>query len=64
MGLVNPPQILTGVKRLGVDWCIGLQFTCDNKEFLVLNVYTSYECRENEDDYLNKQTTSWLDHCI
>ena len=42
------------VIRLEVDWCIAVQFKSNNREFIVLNVYTPYECKDNEDDYLFK----------
>ena len=39
--------------RLDVDWCIGLQYTYKGSSFVILNVYTPYESRENEDEYMN-----------
>ena len=54
MELVNP--VLTRVLEsygaglpmvlLGVDWAIGLKFTCGDKNFIVLNIYTPYECSQ------------------
>lgn len=43
---------LINVVRLGADWCIVIQFTQIDMEFIILNVYTSYECHQNEDEYL------------
>lgn len=45
---------IINVVRLDVDWCIALCFVCNNKEFFILNVYTAYECCQNEDEYLNR----------
>ncbi|XP_027883670.1 uncharacterized protein LOC114150994 [Xiphophorus couchianus] len=45
---------LVDVIRLGVDWAIGLKFTCGDKHFIVLNIYTPYECPQNEDEFLNR----------
>ena len=45
---------LINVIRLGVDWCIAIHCVHGDKEFVVLNVYTPYECRENEDEYLHR----------
>ena len=40
--------------RLNVDWAIGIQIKYDDKTFVVINIYTPYECLENESDYLDK----------
>lgn len=45
---------LINVVRLGVDWCIAIQFTHNDNELIILNVYTPYECHQNEDEYLNR----------
>lgn len=45
---------LINVIRLDVNWCITIQFTYKDKEFVILNVYTPYECHQNEDEYLNR----------
>ena len=45
---------LVTVIRLDVDWCIGLKVVHDKNVFIILNVYTPYECHKNEDEYLNK----------
>ena len=34
------------------DWCIGVQMY--NGEFIILNIYTPYESRHNDDDYVNR----------
>lgn len=40
--------------RVDADWCIAIHYTHNNKEFVIMNVYTSFECDQNEDEYLNK----------
>ena len=45
---------LITVIRLDVDWCIGVQFKINNREFVILNVYTPFESRHNEDEFLNR----------
>lgn len=40
--------------RLDVDWCIGSQYTYKGSSFVILNVNTPYESRENEAEYLNR----------
>lgn len=45
---------VVNVIRLGVDWCIAIHLTQLDKEFVILNVYTPYECQNNEEDYMNK----------
>lgn len=42
------------VIRLGVDWAIAIELCCDDKKIIILNVYTPYECRQNEDEYLSR----------
>ncbi len=46
--------LVKNVIRLNVDWCIAIHYVHDDKEFVVLNVYTPYESRENEDEYLHR----------
>ncbi|MGL5566765.1 MAG: endonuclease/exonuclease/phosphatase family protein, partial [Plesiomonas sp.] len=41
------------VLRLGIDWAIGLEVQCGSSKFVILNIYTPYECPENEDKYIN-----------
>jgi len=41
------------VTRLEVDW-IAVQLKVNNKEFIILNIYTPYECQQNEDEYLHR----------
>ena len=45
---------LVTVIRLDVDWCMGMKVVQDKNVFMILNVYTPYECHKNEDEYLNK----------
>ena len=45
---------LVNVIRLGVDWAIGLELCCSDKKLIILNVYTPYECYQNEDEYLSR----------
>ena len=42
------------VIRLDRDWCIAVECRINNKVFTILNVYTPYECLQNEDEYLNR----------
>lgn len=42
------------VFRLNVDWCIAIKVTCKNNVFIVLNVYTPFECHDNEAEYLHR----------
>lgn len=37
-----------------VDWCIAIQLKLKNKELIILNIYTSYECPQNEDIYMDR----------
>lgn len=39
------------VIRFELDWCIAVQLKINNKELIILNVYTPYECQQNEDEY-------------
>ena len=45
---------LVNVIRLGVDWAIELELCCNDKSIIILNVYTPYECIQNEDEYLSR----------
>ena len=45
---------LVTVIRLDVDWCIGVRFNVNNREFVILNVYTPFESRHNEDEFLHR----------
>lgn len=40
--------------RVDVDWCFAVWVKCNNKEFVIRNVYTPYERQQNEDEYLNR----------
>lgn len=42
------------VIRLHVDWCIGIRVVCNNNVFIILNVYTPYECHDNEAEYMQR----------
>ena len=39
-----------------------MQLKIDNKVFTILNVYTPYECQENEDVYLNSLALNQFIH--
>ena len=39
---------------MGVDWAIGIELCCNDKKVIILNVYTPYECVQNEDVYLSR----------
>ena len=45
---------VVNVVRLETDWCIGVQVRMNNKEFIILNVYTPYEASHNDDEYVYK----------
>jgi len=47
-------DLFINVLRLYVDWCIGVQLSYSGREFIILNVYTPYECIQNEVEYLNR----------
>lgn len=47
-------DLLVNVLRLDVDWCIGVQLSYSGRELIILNVYTPYECIQNEAEYLNR----------
>ncbi len=44
--LQNKYDSLINVVRLGVDWCIAIHVTDNDKEFILLNMYTPYECHQ------------------
>ncbi len=35
------------VIRLDMDWCIGIKVVHNKNVFIILNVYTPYECHKN-----------------
>lgn len=43
---------LISVIRLDVNSCIGIKV--EHNVFIILNVYTPYECCQNEDEYINR----------
>ena len=43
---------LVNIIRLGVDRAIGIELCCNDEKIIILNVYTPYECMQNEDEYL------------
>lgn len=46
-------DLLVTVIRLDVDWCIGIKVVHNKNVFIILNVYTPYECHK-KNEYLNK----------
>lgn len=42
------------IARTGFDWCIAIQLKLESRELLILNIYTPYECSQNEDEYRNR----------
>ena len=42
------------IVRLNVDWAIGLEFNCNGKRFLILNVYTPYESYDHLDEFMSR----------
>lgn len=53
------------VIRLGVDWCIAIKVAQENNVFIILNIYTPYECYSNEDVYLQRLAFigSFIEEC-
>lgn len=45
---------MISVIRVEVDWGIAIKVVHNDKVFLILNVYTPYECYNNKDDYINR----------
>ena len=45
---------LVNVIRVGADWAIGIELSCNDKKIIILNVYMPYECTQNEDEYLSR----------
>ena len=45
---------MISVIRLDVNWGIAIKVVHNDKVFLILNIYTPYECYNNEDDYVNR----------
>ena len=39
--------------HLNVNWAVGIEINIDNKRIVILNVYTPYECHDNEPEYVN-----------
>ena len=33
---------------------VGLEFNCNDKKLIILNIHTPYDCYQNEDEYLNR----------
>lgn len=52
LGVKHTPLALHGSHSLVFDFDLVLDF--NGRKLLILNVYTPYECYENEDDYLNR----------
>ena len=42
------------VIRLDVDWCIAVKVKCDDREFVILNVYMPFESQQNEDEFMHR----------
>ena len=45
------------VFRLNVYWAIGLEINCNKNNFTLINIYTPYESREFEDEFLSRLAT-------
>lgn len=45
---------LISVLRLEVDWCIVIKVEHNKNVFVMFNVYTPYECCQNEDGYMSR----------
>lgn len=42
------------VVRLNVDWAIGIEFKCNDRTFIILNVYMPFESYDNGNEYCNR----------
>ena len=42
------------VIRLDVDWAIAIKVSFEKNDFIILNVYTPFECHKNENEFLNR----------
>ena len=42
---------------LGLNWAVDIQMCFGDKMYVIINVYTPYECYENEGEYLNNLAT-------
>ena len=38
--------------ELEVDWCIAIELSMDETEFVLFNIYMPYQTPENDDRYL------------
>ena len=47
---------MEGVKIvcLNVDWAIGLEFNCNGKKCVILNIYTPYESYDHLDEFVSR----------
>lgn len=50
---------LVNVVRLDVDWA-RFEFSWGGQKFIILNIYTPYDCSQNEDEYLNRFGLSYV----
>ena len=42
------------VVRMHADWCLAIQVKCNNRVFMIVNVYMPCDRPENEEEYLSK----------
>ena len=45
---------LISVISLEVDWCVAIKVVHNMNVFIILNVYTPYDCHKNEEEYLDR----------
>lgn len=50
-GKLDPVVTVVG---LNVDWAIGIEFKCNDRTFIILNIHTSFESCDNVDEYCNR----------
>lgn len=48
----NKIDSFVNIVRTLIDWCIAIKL--ENREFVILNIHTPYECAQNEDEYMNR----------
>lgn len=49
------------VVRLNVDWAIAIEFKCNGRTFIILNIYTPFEPYDNVDEYCNRFVNAFIE---
>ena len=39
--------------ELSVDWCVAIELQMESTKLVIFNIYLPYQCKDNEDEYLN-----------